>query len=68
VGTRLFERAAIHCRNSDVDTLYMQRLASNRTMMHIAQKAGMEIRRERDEANAQALAGNQRLLARSGWG
>ena len=52
VGTRLFERAAIHCRNSDVDTLYMQCLSSNRTMMHIAKKAGMEIRREYGEADA----------------
>ncbi|QJD99773.1 GNAT family N-acetyltransferase [Massilia forsythiae] len=52
VGTRLFERAAIHCRNVDVDTLYMQCLASNRTMMHIARKAGMEIKREYGEADA----------------
>ena len=52
VGTRLFERAAIHCRNVDVDTLYMQCLSSNRTMMHIAKKAGMEIKREYGEADA----------------
>jgi RimJ/RimL family protein N-acetyltransferase len=52
VGTKLFERAAIHCRNADVDTLYMQCLASNRTMIHIAKKAGMEIRREYGEADA----------------
>jgi RimJ/RimL family protein N-acetyltransferase len=52
VGTRLFERAAIHCRNSDVDTLYMQCLSSNRTMMHIAKKAGMRIHREYGEADA----------------
>jgi RimJ/RimL family protein N-acetyltransferase len=52
VGTRLFERAAIHCRNVDVDTLYMQCLSSNRTMMHIAKKAGMEIQREHGEADA----------------
>jgi GNAT superfamily N-acetyltransferase len=52
VGSRLFERAAIHCRNSDIDTLYMQCLSSNRTMMHIAKKAGMQIRREYGEADA----------------
>jgi GNAT superfamily N-acetyltransferase len=52
IGTRLFERAAIHCRNSDVDTLYMQCLSSNRTMMHIAKKAGMAIRRDYGEADA----------------
>jgi len=52
VGTRLFQRAAIHCRNSDVDTLYMQCLTSNQTMMHIAKKAGMRIKREHGEADA----------------
>lgn len=52
IGTRLFERAATHCRNSDVDTLYMQCLSSNRTMMHIAKKAGMEIERDYGEADA----------------
>ena len=52
VGSRLFDRAAIHCRNSDVDTLYMQCLSSNQTMMHIARKAGMQIKREYGEADA----------------
>jgi GNAT superfamily N-acetyltransferase len=52
VGTRLFERASVHCRNSDIDTLYMQCLSSNKTMMHIAKKAGMEIQREYGEADA----------------
>jgi RimJ/RimL family protein N-acetyltransferase len=52
VGSALFERAAIHCRNADIDTLYMQCLSSNRVMMHIAKKAGMEIHREYDEADA----------------
>ncbi len=52
VGSRLFQRAAINCRNADVDTLYMQCLTSNQTMMHIARKAGMEIKREYGEADA----------------
>jgi RimJ/RimL family protein N-acetyltransferase len=52
LGTKLFERAAIHCRNGDVDTLYMQCLSSNQTMMHIAKKAGMEIHRDYGEADA----------------
>ncbi|MFC0251048.1 GNAT family N-acetyltransferase [Massilia consociata] len=52
IGSRLFERAAIHCRNADVDTLYMQCLTSNQTMMHIAKKAGMQIKREYGEADA----------------
>jgi RimJ/RimL family protein N-acetyltransferase len=52
IGTKLFERAAIHCRNEDVDTLYMHCLASNQTMIHIAKKAGMEIHRAYGEADA----------------
>jgi len=52
VGSKLFERAAIHCRNEDVDTLYMHCLSSNQTMMHIARKAGMEIHRAYGEADA----------------
>ncbi|EGF32660.1 Acetyltransferase [Oxalobacteraceae bacterium IMCC9480] len=52
VGTKLFERAAIHCRNADVDTLYMHCLSSNRTMIRIARKAGMQIRRSYGEADA----------------
>ncbi|MDB5854997.1 MAG: family N-acetyltransferase [Herminiimonas sp.] len=52
VGTRLFERAAIHCRNADVDTLMMHCLASNQAMIHIARKAGMQIQRAYGEADA----------------
>lgn len=52
IGSKLFERAAIHCRNSDVDTLYMHCLSSNQTMMHIAKKAGMKIQRDHGEADA----------------
>lgn len=52
VGSKLFERAAIHCRNNDIDTLYMHCLSSNKTMMHIARKAGMEIQRDYGEADA----------------
>lgn len=52
IGTKLFERAAIHCRNADVDTLYMHCLSSNQTMIRIARKAGMQIRRSYGEADA----------------
>ena len=52
IGSKLFERAAIVCRNQDVDTLYMHCLSSNQTMMHIAKKAGMEIHRDYGEADA----------------
>ncbi|WP_374585349.1 GNAT family N-acetyltransferase [Pseudoduganella sp.] len=52
IGSKMFERANIACRNNDVDTLYMHCLSSNATMMHIAKKAGMEIHRDYGEADA----------------
>ena len=52
IGTKMFERAAIHCRNADVDTLYMHCLSTNQTMIHIAKKANMEIHRAHGEADA----------------
>lgn len=52
VGSTLFQRAAIHCRNAYVDTLYMQCLSSNKVMIHITKKAGMEIHRDYGEADA----------------
>jgi RimJ/RimL family protein N-acetyltransferase len=52
IGSKLFARGAMHCRNADVDTLYMHCLASNQTMMHIAKKAGMVIQRDHGEADA----------------
>ncbi|PWF45069.1 N-acetyltransferase [Massilia glaciei] len=52
IGSKMFERAAIHCRNSDVDALTIHCLSSNQVMMHIAKKAGMLIERDRGEAEA----------------
>lgn len=52
IGSALFERAAIHCRNNDVDTLYMHYLTSNKAIMHIAKKAGMEVERDYGESEA----------------
>lgn len=52
IGSRLFERAAIHCRNNDVDTLYMHYLTRNKAIMHIAKKAGMEVKRDYSESEA----------------
>ena len=52
IGSKLFERAAIHCRNADVDTLYMHCLATNKIMTHIAHKAGMEIQYDHGEDDA----------------
>ncbi|MCY0389095.1 GNAT family N-acetyltransferase [Robbsia sp. Bb-Pol-6] len=52
IGSRLFHRAAIRCRNTDVSSLYMHCLSRNGTMMHIAKKAGMAIQHAYGEADA----------------
>lgn len=52
IGSALFTRTAIHCRNAEVTKLYMHCLSSNQTMMHIAKKAGMQIERDHGEADA----------------
>ncbi len=51
VGTKLFDRAAIHCRNRHINTLYIHCLASNRPMICIAEKAGMEIHKDHGEVD-----------------
>ena len=51
IGTKLFQRAAFHCRNKDVDILFMHCLASNQAMIHIASKARMEICRDGGDSN-----------------
>jgi RimJ/RimL family protein N-acetyltransferase len=65
VGSKLFERAAIHCRNTRVTVLYMQCLSRNSTMMHIAKKAGMRLIRLRDEAPRSPRLTHARSLART---
>ncbi len=52
IGIRLFDRAAIHCRNAHVDTLHMHFLSSTQSMMPIAKKAGMEVHHDHGEAEA----------------
>jgi len=52
IGTKLFERAAIRSRNTHVTTLYIHCLSRNKTMMHIAKKAGMKIEYAYGEADA----------------
>ncbi|MCS6767022.1 MAG: GNAT family N-acetyltransferase [Candidatus Protistobacter heckmanni] len=52
IGSTLFERAAIRCRNAGVSTLYMHCLAQNGAMMHIAKKAGMQVQYAYGEADA----------------
>jgi RimJ/RimL family protein N-acetyltransferase len=52
VGSALFKRAATHARNANITILYVHCLASNKVMMHIAKKAGMEIDFAYGEADA----------------
>ena len=52
VGKALFARAAGHCRNFRVGTLFMHCLAENGAMMHIARTTGMRIARDAGEADA----------------
>lgn len=52
IGSALFDRAAIRCRNGQRTTLYMHCLLHNDTMMRIAQRAGMAIRFACGEADA----------------
>ncbi|MGZ3237668.1 MAG: N-acetyltransferase family protein [Burkholderiaceae bacterium] len=52
IGTKLFHRAEIHCRNADVDTLYIHCLSSNQVMMHLAAKADMELHHDHGESDA----------------
>ena len=52
IGTALFERAAMHARNQQIVELFMNCLARNGAMMHIARKAGMRIVVENAGADA----------------
>ena len=51
-GVRLFDRAAIHARNEGVDMLFIHALSENRTMLHIAAKAGATLERTGGETEA----------------
>lgn len=52
VGSRLFDRAALHARNSGVAELFMHCLRENAAIRHIAKRAGMRIVSEAGEADA----------------
>ena len=51
-GTALFERAVEHVRNRFHRRIYMHCLSENAAMMHIAQRAGMDVVVEMGEADA----------------
>jgi GNAT superfamily N-acetyltransferase len=42
-GARLFDRAVLHARNRQVDTLLIHALADNKAMLHIVRDAGAEV-------------------------
>jgi hypothetical protein len=52
LGTALLERSAVHSRNTRIETLYVHCLASNKAMMHLAQKAGMRVEFAYGDADA----------------
>ena len=52
IGTALLARAAVHSRNTQIETLFVHCLANNRAMMHLAQKAGMRVEYAYGDADA----------------
>lgn len=52
IGNALLERAAVHSRNTRVETLFVHCLANNKTMMHLAKKAGMQVEYAYGDADA----------------
>lgn len=52
IGSALFNRAAMHARNTNIQVLYVHCLSRNKVMMHIAKKAGMSIEYSFGEADA----------------
>jgi RimJ/RimL family protein N-acetyltransferase len=52
LGGRLFERAVLHARNRDVDTLVVHALSENTAMLRIARKAGAVVERDGPESQA----------------
>lgn len=52
LGAALLSRAAIHARNTHIDTLFVHCLAKNTAMMHLAQKLGMRVEFAYGDADA----------------
>lgn len=52
IGTALLARAAVHSRNTCIETLFVHCLANNRAMMHLAQKTGMRVEYAYGDADA----------------
>jgi RimJ/RimL family protein N-acetyltransferase len=52
LGAALLARAAVHARNTQIDTLFVHCLANNKAMMHLAQKLGMRVEFAYGDADA----------------
>ena len=52
IGTALLARAAVHARNTHIETLFVHCLANNKAMMHLAKKAGMLVEYAYGDADA----------------
>jgi RimJ/RimL family protein N-acetyltransferase len=52
LGAALLKRAAIHARNTQLNTLFVHCLANNKAMMHLAQKLGMQVEFSYGDADA----------------
>jgi RimJ/RimL family protein N-acetyltransferase len=65
LGAALLARAAIHARNTHIDTLFVHCLAKNKAMMHLAQKLGMRVEFAYGDADAYLIlppANSQSIL------
>jgi len=52
LGAALLARAAVHARNTHIDTLFVHCLAKNKAMMHLAQELGMRVEFAYGDADA----------------
>jgi GNAT superfamily N-acetyltransferase len=52
LGAALLARAAVHARNTHINTLFVHCLAKNKAMMHLAQKLGMRVEFAYGDADA----------------
>jgi RimJ/RimL family protein N-acetyltransferase len=52
LGATLLARAAVHARNTHIDSLFVHCLAKNKAMMHLAQKLGMRVEFAYGDADA----------------
>ena len=62
-GTRLFERAVLHSRNRQVDTLVIHALSENAAMLKIVRSAGAIVERDGGESVARLLLPADDLLS-----